>query len=146
MKKLKTFIFFFVLNLAAVLLPLSAWAQAGLPHPDTYVPSPNDISKMKKMTDDPRDLMVTLPLKKTLPPEIWDYLATDIKEAKRLAAEILGFKSPDLVGRIAPEIKPGKYTYQDLDKYPGLRQLFPPEMIRHFRPGGPPLVGSIPEF
>jgi hypothetical protein len=98
------------------------------------------------MFDDPRDLMETFSPKNTLPPEIWNYLATDVKEAKKLTAEVLGFKSPELVGRIAPEIKPGRYTCQDLDKYPGLKLLFPSEIIRHLKPGGPPLVGNIPEF
>ena len=48
--------------------------------------------------------------KDVLPPEIWDLVATDVEEAKKQTAEILGFRSPELVGKIAPEIKLGKYT------------------------------------
>ena len=69
-----------------------------------------------------------------------------MEEAKKLQEELVGFKSPDLVGKIAPEIKPGKYTYQDLESSPGLKELLPPEFLIHIKPGGPPLVGNIPEF
>ncbi|MBW1903097.1 MAG: DUF1329 domain-containing protein [Deltaproteobacteria bacterium] len=63
-----------------------------------------------------------------------------------MTEEIVGLKSPDLVNKIAPEIKPGKYTYQDMENSPGLKDLFPPEFLLHIKPGGPPLIGSIPEF
>ena len=69
-----------------------------------------------------------------------------MEEAKRQTAELVGFKSPDVVGKIAPEIKPGKYTYQDLEKSSGLKELFPPELQLHIRAAGPPLPCSIEEF
>ncbi len=50
--------------------------------------------------------MVTYPLKDAIPSEIWDLMAMDMKEAKRQTEELVGFKSPDLVGKIAPEIGP----------------------------------------
>ena len=82
-----------------------------------------------------------------LPPELWAKLTYDQEEMKTLWAEVVGFKSPDVVGKVSPEIKPGKYTYKDLDKYPGLKKLFPPEFLKcYIKPGGPPHLGNIPEF
>ncbi len=127
-------------------LPLAAWGSQSLPHPDTYVPHPTEISKMKRIIDDTTDLMVTYPLKTMVPPEVYGLMTFYVDEAKRQTAEIIGFKSPDLVGKIAPEIKPGKYVYNDLEKYPGLKELFPPELLLHIKPAGPPFVGSIPAF
>jgi hypothetical protein len=132
--------------LTVTFLPLAAWCTESLPHPDTYVPHAGAVYKLKKITDDPTDLIAIHPLKSAVPSEIYNLMTFDVGEAKKKTAEILGFKSPDLVGKIAPEIKPGKYTYKDLGKYPGLKELFPPELLLHIKPGGPPLIGSIPEF
>jgi hypothetical protein len=107
---------------------------------------PSEFKDLKSMLDDPTDLVVTYPVKKAVPSEILKFLIVDIEEAKRQSEELVGFKSPDLVGKIVPEIKPGKYTYQDLEKYPGLKELFPPEALLLIKPGGPPLIGNIPEF
>ena len=81
-----------------------------------------------------------------VPPEITDLMTFDVDKAKKQTAEILGFKSPDVVNKIAPEIKAGKYNYKDLEKYPGLKDLFPPEFVMHIKPGGPPFAANIPEF
>jgi len=143
LKSIKREAIFFLM---AAFLPLAAWGSEALPHPVTYMNHANEPDKLKKITDDPTDLIAAYPLKDALPPEIYRLLTFDIEEAKRQTAEVLGFKSPDLVGNIAPEIKPGKYTYKDLEKYPGLKELFPPEFLPSVKPGGPPLIGSIPEF
>jgi len=135
-----------ILALTVTFIPLVVWGAENLPHPDTYLPGLNDLNKLKKVTDDPTDLMTTYPMKDVLPPEICGVMAFDDKEAKRQTEGILGFKSPDLVGKISPGIKPGKYTVEDLEKYPGIKELFPPELLLHIKPGGPPLVGSMPEF
>jgi hypothetical protein len=110
------------------------------------VPHTGEVYKLKKMTDDPTDLIVTYPLKSALPAEIYNLMTFDVEIAKKKTAEILGFKSPDQAGEIAPEINPGKYTYKDLDKYPGLKELLPPELVHRIKPGGPPLIANIPEF
>jgi hypothetical protein len=65
---------------------------------------------------------------------------------KKGTAELLGFTSPERVGKIAPEIKPGEYTYKDLEKYAGLKELFPPEILPHIKAPGLPFVCNIPEF
>ncbi|MBW2539527.1 MAG: DUF1329 domain-containing protein [Deltaproteobacteria bacterium] len=135
-----------ILFLAATFLPLAACGSEALPHPDTYLNHANEPYKPKKITDDPTDLIAAYPLKDALPPEIYKLMTFDVEEAKRQTAEILGFKSPDLVGNIAPEIKPGKYTYKDVEKSPGFKELFPPEFLSFIKPGGPPLIASIPEF
>ena len=135
-----------ILFLTATFLPLAVWGSETLPQPDTYLTYANEAYKLKKITDDPTDLMASYPLKDALPPEIYRLMTFDVEEAKKQTAEILGFKSPDLVGNIAPEIKPGKYTYKDLEKTPGLKELFPPEFLFLIKPGGPPLIASIPEF
>jgi len=135
-----------MLFLTVTLLPLSARGAESLPHPDSYLPHQKELYKLKKVTDDSTDLTAAYPLKDALPPEIYNLLTFNVEEAKKQTAEILGFSSPDLVGKITPEVKPGKYTYEDLKKYPGLKDLFPPELLLHIKPGGPPLIGSIPEF
>ena len=135
-----------ILCMALILLPLAVWAEEKLPHPDTYLPHPSKTKDIRKMLDDPKDLVATHPIKKALPPEVYEVLTFDVEEAKRQWAEIVGFKSPDVVGKIAPEIKPDKYTYKDLEQNQGLKELFPPEFLVHFKPGGPPFVGSITEF
>ncbi|MBW2144128.1 MAG: hypothetical protein JRG75_07010, partial [Deltaproteobacteria bacterium] len=144
MKQIKSIKRGVILFLTATFLPLAAWGSEALPHPDTYLNHANESYKLKKITDDPTDLIAAYPLKDALPPEIYRLMTFDVEEAKRQTAEILGFKSPELVGNIAPEIKPGKYTYKDVEKSPVLKELFPPEFRSFIKPGGPPLIASIP--
>jgi len=145
MKKLnviKRSLIFFV---ALILLPLLSRAEDKLPDPTTYLFRPGHSGK--ETFDDPTDLTIKRPFKDYLPPEIRDIMTFDPKRMKKETAELLGYTAPELVGKIAPEIKPGKYTYKDLEKYPGLKELFPPLVVKHIiKPGGPPLVGNIPEF
>ena len=56
----------------------------------------------------------------------------------------MGFRAPDLVGKIAPEIKPGKYTYKDVQNNPGFKQLMWPDLYKRIKPGGPPMPGASP--
>ncbi len=146
MNWLKTSNCFLVFLLSATFLPLAGWAGETLPHPSTYLLKANKVKNLLGIVDDPRDLMATSPPKAVLPPELWEYLVFDVEEAKRLNAELVGFKSPDVVGKIAPEIKPGKYTYQDVMQHPGLKELFPPELRLHIKAAGPPLPASIEAF
>ena len=132
--------------LVTLSLALSAWADEKLPNPGTYLPRAHEVKKMLHIVDDTRDLLVTEPLEKGLPPELYQYLSSDLEESKKLTAELVGFKSPDVVGKIAPEIKPGMYTYQDLENSPGLKELIPPELQLHIRAAGPPLSCSIEKF
>jgi hypothetical protein len=107
--------------------PMAAPAEEQLPHPETYVPSSQG-KQAKEMFDDPSDLFVTHPFKDVLPPEVYDRITFDQEKMKKGWAELVGFTAPELVGKIAPEIKPGKYTCADLEKYPGLKELIPQEV------------------
>ena len=100
----------------------------------------------KKQYDDPRPYMKTFGPKEVLPPELYERLVYNVEEMKEKWAEVVGFRSPDIVGKIAPEIKPGKYTYKDKEKYPGLKELMSPDLHKRFSPGAPPHAGNIPEF
>ena len=86
-----------------------------------YKITSEELEKAKADFDDPRPLFKELSYKKILPPEVYGKLIFDVEEMKKLWAECVGFKSPDVVGKIAPEIKPGKYSYMDKGKYPGLK-------------------------
>lgn len=130
----------FVISLA----PLVVSAQ--IPHPNTYVPRWTEIEKHKAYYDDPRPYLKEWGPKQVLPKELYEKLCYDEGKMKSLWTEVVGFRAPDVVGKIAPEIKPGKYTYQDLEKYPGLKQLMVPEYYKRIKPGGPPFTGDIPEF
>ncbi len=136
----------FALWLSAALLSQAAWAAGELPHPDTYLPSTSEVMKAKGVFDDKTDLFETYHPKDVLPPEIWAKMHFDEDKMKALWAELVGFKAPELVGKIAPEIKPGKYTYQSLEKYPGLKELFPPLVLKTIKAGGPPHIGNIMDF
>ncbi len=128
--------------LAPVVYAENAWKD-----PEKFLPRPDELAKYKNVLDDPRSLMDKLHPSKVLPPEAWAELQWDVKEMQDIWAEVVGFRAPDIVGKIAPEIKPGKYTYKDLEKYPGLKELMIPELLEHFiKPGGAPHAGNIPEF
>ena len=116
------------------------------PHPDTYAPTRMELDKAKSMYDDPRPFMVDMNPLKILPKVMIDDLTFDVDEMKKQWSELVGFKAPDLVGKIAPHIKPGKYTYQNVQNDPEFQKLFPPELLDQIGPAGPPNVGKIAEF
>jgi hypothetical protein len=124
-------------------MEVSAWDP---PNPKTYMLTLRDLEKAKKQFDDPRSTLKEYPIKKVVPKELYEKLVWPIDEMKKEWAEVVGFKAPDVVGKKAPEIKPGKYTYKDLEKNPGFKQLFWPEMYSRIKPGGAPFSGNIPEF
>ncbi len=141
MKKKKTVVlaslsFFFLL---LVLPTPAAWAQ------EIYGYTMEDFLKAKANFDDPTHLFEKLPHSKVLPPEVWKEINYDQEEMKKLWPEVIGFKSPEVVGKIAPDIKPGKYTYQDKEKY-GFKELMPPELYERFKPGEPPLAANFSEI
>ena len=132
-------------SLVALLLPLAG--EAGeVPGSETYVPTVAQIEKHKAFYDDPRPLLNTFGPKQVLPPELYAKLTYDIEEMKERWAEVVGFRAPDVVGAIAPEIKPGNYTYTDLEQSPGFKNLMWPNLYDRIKPGEPPFAGSIPEF
>jgi hypothetical protein len=119
---------------------------ADYPHPTTYLPGPADLEKWKVTFDDPRPYLEQHGPKQVLPPELYRSLSYDVEEMKARWADLVGFKAPDEVGRVAPEVRPGKYTHEDLDRQPGLRALMFDDLQKRIKPGGPPFAGSIPEF
>jgi hypothetical protein len=104
------------------------------------------VIKHKAILDDPRPIYKDLSYNKILPPEVYKKLTFDVGAMKNLWAEAVGFRAPDEVGKIAPEIKPGTYTYQDKEKSPGFKELLPPLLYDSFKPGAPPHAGNFPEI
>jgi hypothetical protein len=65
--------------LTVTFLPLAAWCTETLPHPDTYVPDADEVFKLKKITDDPTDLIAAYPLKSAVPAEIYNLMTFDVE-------------------------------------------------------------------
>lgn len=107
-----------------------------------------DIENNKAFYDDPRPWYLSddFNLKKTLPPDVYANLSYDIETMKNLWAEIVGFRSPDVVNKTAPEIKPGTYSHKDKEQHPGLKTLMTAHHYDRFKPGAPPLAGNFPEI
>lgn len=130
--------------LAGLVFPALA---ADFPAPSTYLPTITEVEKHKSHYDDPRPLLKDYPLKQILPPQLYNALVYDVDTMKKEWSEVVGFKAPDVVGKIAPEIKPGKYSYKDKNKYPGLKELMIPLHYNdRFKPGAPPYAGNFPEM
>jgi hypothetical protein len=153
MKPSKTvFVCIVVCLMVAGFLPLAGLAFEPVPesytppHPKTYVPTLADLYAHKKQYDDPRPFMKTFGPKQVLPPELYEKLCYDVEEMKDKWAEVVGFRSPDIVGKIAPDIKPGSYSCKDKESYPGLKELMWPDLYNRFSPSAPPHAGNIPEF
>jgi len=73
----------------------------------------------KKPIDDPAPFYKNIEgFKKIMPADVYKKVTYDVDAMKKAWAEVVGFKAPDVVGKIAPEIKPGKYTYKDKEKFP----------------------------
>ena len=115
-----------------LLLPTpAAWTQT------LYGVGWDDILKAKANFDDPTHLFEKLPHKDILPPEVWKSINYDQAQMKQVWSEVVGFKAPDVVGKIAPELKPGKYTYQDKDKLP-FQRIDDTGAVRPVQAGSPP--------
>jgi len=119
---------------------------AEVPHPNTYIPTITDVEKHKAKFDDPRPYLTTWGPKQVLPKDLYAMLVHDQDAMKQAWSELVGFKAPDVVGKIRPEIKPGKYTYTDVQNNPAFKELMWPIMYNRIKPGAPPMVGNIPEF
>ena len=147
MKHLKVARYVLIFWITAFIFQLAAWAEEKYPSPESYMIHMSKAHEIiKAPTDDTRDLTVTYNIKDVVPPKILDILYFDQKEMKKDSAEMFGFTAPEVVGKIAPEIKPGKYTYKDVEQNPAFKDLFPPELRLHIRKPVPPFVCSIEEF
>lgn len=136
--------------MAALVIPWSALlAQEkgeDLPHPSTYLPSIAQFTDFKKFYDDPRSGWAKYDYRKLTPPVILKYFEIDQEKGKQLWSEAVGFKAPDVVGKIHPEIKPGHYTYKDVQNNPAFKELLTPGMYERMRQPGPPHGMAVPEF
>jgi hypothetical protein len=126
--------------LALVMIVPAVWAA------DEYKVTFDQWSKAKAFYDDPRPTTKELGLEKIIPPADLAKLTFDIEAMKSAWSEAVGFKAPDKVGKIAPELKPGKYSYQDKEKYPAFKELLIPLFYERFNPGAPPISGNIPDM
>jgi len=102
----------------------------------------SELQKRKKMYDDPTPLLKTLPMSDLLKPEDLAKLVFDQEAMKKAWVDAIGFKAPDVVGKIAPEIKPGNYTYQDRDSLP-FKSLMIPDHYNRFTNAQPKHVGNF---
>ena len=128
MKKAKVF----VMCLIVFSIPLVMKIQVLRGAEKEYKFTVEEFLKAKADFDDPRPVLKDMSFKKMIPPEVYGKLIYDVEEMKKLWAECVGFKSPDEVGKIAPEIKPGKYSYMDKGKNPGLKELMIPAHYEMF--------------
>ena len=141
MKKLKTWIIAIsVICLAFIMITTETRAES------EYKPDKQTWNKHKNLYDDPNPFLKTYGWKQIIPAGEYAKLTFDIETMKNTWAKVVGFRSPDVVGKIAPEIKPGKYTYKDKEKYPGLKELMIPTHYERFNPGAPPLALNFPEI
>jgi hypothetical protein len=128
--------------LLAVLLMFWIAVPQGLSGVLTPSLSVDRLLKAKAKFDDPRPLHVDLNWKKLTTPEWVQKLTVDEEASKKAWAEAVGFKAPDTVGKIAPEIQPGVYNYTDKDKNPGLKELMIPYHYEKFALPAPPFPGN----
>ncbi len=124
-------------------LPLHA---QDYPHPGTYVPSPAQVAEHKAVIDDPRPILKEFGIHQLVPKEMLEKMTWDVGQMKQQWSQIKGFKAPDVVGKIAPDIKPGKYTWEDVQNNPGFKELLPEGYIERFKKTAPPLAGTFEEF
>jgi len=66
-----------------------------------------------------RPVFTDLSIKKVLPPDAYAQVAYTEEEMRNIWAEVVGFRSPEVVGKFPPRSSPASYTYQDKEKYPG---------------------------
>lgn len=113
MKKVKISLMgFWVLFLMLGFMAPSSWAQR-------YELSFQELEKYKASVDDPAPFYKnTEGFKKIMPPDVYKKVTYDVDTMKKVWAEVVGFKAPDVVGKVFPEIQPGKYTLEDKKKYP----------------------------
>jgi len=144
MKRVKMFgvgVLVFLMGLGVTLS--AAWP--GEPYPLSF----EEAEKCKGWLDDPAPFYKNIDwYRKVIPPEVYAKITHDVEKMKATWAECVGFKAPDVVGKIAPEIKPGKYTYKDKAKYP-FDKLMWKHMYDRFNPPGegtPNHVGNFTEI
>ncbi|MBW2369803.1 MAG: DUF1329 domain-containing protein, partial [Deltaproteobacteria bacterium] len=108
-----------------------------------------ELIKIKAPLDDPRPFWDLVDgWRKLLKPETIEALTHDPDKAKAVWAEAVGFKAPDIVGKIAPEIIPGKYTLADKTRLPFDKLMSKLDYGRFNKPGdqGINVAANFTEF
>ena len=135
---------FFVAVLIA--LPIASFAGTDFGS-NTYME--DELHAVKKPIDDPTPLWDSEPFwKKDLRKDTWEAISCDPEKAKALWAEVRGFTTPEVVGKVAPEIKPGKDTLADKTRLPFKEQMIPGvyEMFNEPGANGKNLALNFTEF
>ena len=131
----------------SLFLAAAVWTSPGMAQ--KYELSIAELEKYKASLDDPSPFYTKIEgYKKIMPPEAYKKVTYDVEAMKNTWADVVGFRAPDVVGKIAPEIKPGKYTYQDKEKLP-FKDVMWKFMYDHFNPppkSGPRLIAYFPEI
>ncbi len=132
------------LLISALLLSTGAWAIDPYPAPIA------DIMAVKDVLDDPSPFYKECGYyKQFMPQEAWEKVTYDEEKSKAAWEKAVGGKAKDLVGKIAPEIKPGKYTLADKEKYP-FKELMSAYHYQRFNEPGtegqPNHIGYYTEF
>ena len=136
-----------VITALCLLVPGTGICEFEVPAWKDYRVSLVNFDKYKKPFDDPTPILKKFGVKQILPPELYNNLAGDPEEMKKIWEKVVGFKSPDVVGKIRPEIKPGKYTYKDVQGNAAFKELMPDWVYSRVLPGGEGgLAGNIPDF
>jgi hypothetical protein len=135
-----------VAGFMAVVFVVGGAMAAPWPNPKTYTPSIDQINKHKARFDDPRPLLKSFGPDKVLPTAMYQSMCYDVETMKKVWSQAVGLRAPELVGKIAPDIKPGKYTYKDVQNNPKFKELMPDLLYKRIKPGAPPHIGNIPEF
>jgi hypothetical protein len=114
---------------------------------DPYETPIADIIAVKDVLDDPSPFYKECDYyKEFMPQEAWDQVTYDIEESKAAWEKAVGFKAKDRVGKVAPEIKPGKYTLGDKEKHPFKELMTPYHYKRWNEPGTEGLPNHIGHF
>lgn len=100
----------------------------------------------KRFFDDPRPVLKNYPLQEIIPAHDYVEMVFNMEEMTSKWEQAIGFKSPDIVGKIAPEIVLGRYSFRDKDEHPGLQELMLPLHYRRFKRGGPPLACNFSQI
>jgi hypothetical protein len=129
--------------MATMLLILTMMASAAYAI-EPYKPSWERWEKCKKFFDDNSSIVKEYPLNEIIPPEEYKKMVYDIPTMKKKWAEVVGFSAPDVVGKLHPEIKPGKYNYKEHKAM--FKDMMPESVWDRFDKGGPPFAAQIEEF
>ena len=109
-----------------------------------------DILAVKGVIDDPSPFYTKCNYyKQFIPDEVWAQLYVDPAESRAAWEKVVGLRAKDLVGKIAPEVTPGKYTLADKERLPFKDLLTPYHYNRFNTPGTeglPKHVGYFTEF